>query len=60
MMMFFSVMAKMILSANNNCIKNMKSKSDQLICNVLIDYQNREGLFKMKQQSIVNDYVSGK
>lgn len=55
--MFFSVMAKMFVTNNKDCIMKMKSKADQLISNVLIDYQNRGGMRIMKEQSIMNDYV---
>lgn len=56
-LMFFSVMAKMIATGNEDSVEKMKSTSDKLITNVLIDYQNRSRMQIIKEQSIINDYV---
>lgn len=57
MMMFFSVLSNMFLSAEENSIKKMKNQEDRLIANVLVDYKDREDMQLFKEQAVINDYV---
>lgn len=56
-MMFLSVVAKMISVSKDNIMEKLSSNEDKLITNVLIDYKNREDMQLLKEQSILNDYV---
>lgn len=56
-MMFLSVVAKMISVSKENIMQKLVSNEDKLITNVLIDYKNREDMQLLKEQSILNDYV---
>lgn len=60
LMMFISVLAKMVSKTKKDFINNLKSKDDKLIANVLVDYQNRADMIILKEQSIINDYVKPK
>lgn len=59
-MMFMSVLARMIPKVKNREIEAPSSKEDELIANVLMDYQNRADMVLIKEQSIINDYVKTK
>lgn len=56
-MMFMSVLARMLTKVKENIIETFDSKEDKLIANVLVDYQNRADMLLLKEQSIINDYV---
>lgn len=58
MMMFISVLAKLMVVSKDDIIEKLTSDEDKLITNVLVDYKNREDMQLLKEQSILNDYVS--
>lgn len=58
MMMFMSVLARMVVLGREKMLENVKEIEDEMIMNVLIDYQNRCDMMILKEQCIINDYVT--
>jgi hypothetical protein len=57
MMLYLSVLAKMVSSAKKGLVESMEAEEDKLIANVLIDIQNKEDMLDLKEQAILRDYV---
>jgi len=57
LMMYLSVVARMIKASDRGAIDNLKNEDDQRIATVLLTAQDREDLKLLKDQSIRNEYV---
>lgn len=53
-MLFVSVLGKMILASNRMLIDRVEDKSDREIMKILVDYQDRDGIATLKEQELKN------
>lgn len=58
MLMFFSVLAKLVSTSQDNLIDNLEKEEDKLITKLLVDYSQGDKMNLLKQKLIMNDVVS--
>lgn len=58
LMMYMSVLAKMVATSNKSCIENLPNSGDRKLAKILIDMQDNEDIGRLKEFQLLNEKVN--